>query len=62
MKRNEEIPMSFAQEMMDHAAPVWDRFMTHPFIQGMIDGTLDKSKFAWYLMQDCQYLKDYAKV
>ncbi len=54
--------MSFAQEMMDHAAPVWDRFMTHPFIQGMIDGTLDKSKFAWYLMQDCQYLKDYAKV
>ncbi len=54
--------MNFAQEMMDYAAPVWNQFMTHPFIQGMIDGTLEQDKFAWYLMQDCQYLKDYAKV
>lgn len=54
--------MSFAQELMAAAAPVWEKFMTHPFITGMIDGTLEKEKFAFYLMQDSQYLKDYAKV
>jgi len=54
--------MNFAQELMDAAAPVWEKFYKHPFIRGMIDGTLDHEKFAWYLMQDSQYLKDYAKV
>ena len=54
--------MSFTQELMNAAAPVWEKYMVHPFITGMIDGTLDKKKFAFYLMQDCQYLKDYAKV
>ena len=54
--------MSFAKELMAAASPVWEKYMTHPFITGMIDGTLQKEKFAFYLMQDCQYLKDYAKV
>ena len=54
--------MSFAKELMAAASPVWEKYMTHPFIMGMIDGTLQKEKFAFYLMQDCQYLKDYAKV
>lgn len=51
--------MSFAQELMNAAAPVWEKYMTHPFITEMIDGTLEKKKFAFYLMQDAQYLKDY---
>jgi len=54
--------VSFAKELMAAASPVWEKYMTHPFITGMIDGTLQKEKFAFYLMQDCQYLKDYAKV
>lgn len=54
--------MGFAQELMNAAAPVWEKFYAHPFIRGMVDGTLDREKFAWYLMQDSQYLKDYAKV
>ena len=54
--------MNFAQELMDAAAPVWQKYLTHPFIIGMIDGNLDKKKFAFYLMQDCLYLRDYAKV
>ena len=54
--------MNFAQVLMDAAAPIWEKFSVHPFIRGMIDGTLDREKFAWYLMQDSQYLKDYAKV
>lgn len=54
--------MRFAQELMNAAALVWEKYMTHPFITGMIDGTLEKEKFAFYLMQDSQYLRDYAKV
>lgn len=54
--------MSFAHELVEHAAPLWQKYMAHPFIQGMIDGTLPRENFAWYLMQDSQYLKDYAKV
>lgn len=54
--------MTFADRLMQQAKPIWDKYYTHPFIQGMIDGSLQKEKFLHYLVQDAQYLKDYAKV
>ncbi len=34
----------------------------HPFVVGMGDGTLEKDKFQYYIIQDYLYLLDYAKL
>ena len=49
--------MSFAHELMDRAMPIWNQFLTHPFIQQLADGSLDKDGFKRYLIQDTLYLK-----
>jgi thiaminase len=37
-------------------APVWDRFVNHPFVSAMGDGTLPIESFKGYLIQDYLYL------
>ena len=41
---------------------IWDGYYAHPFVEGLRDGTLDKEKFKYYIMQDYLYLIDYARV
>lgn len=53
--------MTFADELISCAKEIWQDYYTHPFVKGMIDGTLDKEKFCLYLIQDTLYLIDYAK-
>ncbi|MUH59761.1 thiaminase II [Bifidobacterium canis] len=52
----------FARRMRDAADLVWQEGYEQPFIRELGAGTLDRSKFAFYLMQDELYLGDYAKV
>ncbi|KAJ4416782.1 trifunctional hydroxymethylpyrimidine kinase/phosphomethylpyrimidine kinase/thiaminase [Neurospora sp. IMI 360204] len=42
-------------------APVWDRYIHHPFVMAMGDGTLPRESFKGYLMQDYVYLIHYAR-
>ncbi|KAK3956907.1 Phosphomethylpyrimidine kinase-domain-containing protein [Pseudoneurospora amorphoporcata] len=42
-------------------APVWDRYIYHPFVMAMGDGTLPRESFKGYLMQDYVYLIHYAR-
>lgn len=37
-------------------APVWDRFVNHPFVMAMGNGTLPLDSFKGYLVQDYLYL------
>lgn len=37
-------------------APVWDRFVNHPFVMALGDGTLPMESFKGYLVQDYLYL------
>ncbi|KAL1839682.1 hypothetical protein VTJ49DRAFT_1247 [Mycothermus thermophilus] len=41
--------------------PVWDRFVNHPFVLAMGDGTLPLESFKGYLMQDYVYLIHFAR-
>ncbi|TFV55877.1 thiaminase II [Mycobacterium sp. PS03-16] len=41
--------------------PVFAAIMSHPFIGGLTDGTLDPDVFAHYVAQDVHYLRDYAR-
>ncbi|WP_392486896.1 thiaminase II [Haloimpatiens sp. FM7315] len=56
--------MSFSKKIKEdkRVIDLSNRYMQHPFIQGLKSGNLDKKKFKKYLIQDSLYLKDYAKV
>ena len=41
---------------------IWPRYLSHPFVTQMADGTLPMEKFRYYMLQDYLYLKDYVKI
>ena len=41
---------------------IWEQYYNHPFIKGMGDGSLDISKFRYFMLQDYLYLFEYARV
>jgi thiaminase (transcriptional activator TenA) len=54
--------MKFTQRLVENVLPIWMKNHAHPFVQGIGDGTLEKEKFRFYMIQDYLYLMDYAKV
>lgn len=53
---------SVSYRLRDAAAPIWEKCLNHPFVQGIGDGTLAVEKFQYFMLQDYLYLFDYAKV
>ena len=56
--------MKFSERIINdpRVKKYYEDYMKHPFIQGLGNGSLDKSKFKNYLIQDSLYLKEYGKV
>ena len=54
--------MKLSERLIHESRDIWALYYTHPFVQGMADGTLDKEKFRYYMLQDYLYLVDYARV
>ncbi|GAA0372682.1 thiaminase II [Bacillus horti] len=54
--------MKFSARLYEKLQPIWRKNHTHPFVTGMGDGTLDREKFRFYMVQDYLYLIDYAKL
>ena len=54
--------MTVTQRLYEAAKPIWQACHDHPFVKGIGDGTLDRDKFQYFLLQDYLYLFDYAKV
>ena len=54
--------LTITQNLYNSVKEIWEKYYIHPFILGMKNGTLDKEKFRFYLIQDYIYLLDYAKV
>ncbi|MDE6658115.1 MAG: thiaminase II [Oscillospiraceae bacterium] len=54
--------MKVSERLYQTALPIWESYYTHPFIQGIADGTLPQEKFKFYMIQDHKYLMQYAKV
>ena len=40
---------------------IYDAILAHPFLTGLSDGTLPEDAFAYYVIQDAHYLRDYAR-
>lgn len=53
--------MKTTERLLTETKEIWDAYNTHPFVEGIKNGTLDKEKFRYYILQDHLYLKDYAK-
>lgn len=53
--------MSFAEDIERNALPVRQAILSHPFVTGVGDGTLDVERFKYYVMQDYAYLIDYSR-
>lgn len=54
--------MAFSDHLLERAGPVRHRIFTHPFVQGIGDGTLPVEKFGFYMRQDYVYLIEYCRV
>ena len=48
--------------LLSSSAEIWESYHSHPFVRGIADGSLEKDKFQFYMLQDYIYLIDYARV
>lgn len=53
--------MKTTEKLLASAAEIWESYNRHPFVSGIQNGTLDKEKFRYYIIQDYLYLEDYAR-
>jgi thiaminase (transcriptional activator TenA) len=51
----------FRDELWTVMEPVFKQILEHPFVTGLVDGTLPMESFAHYVGQDAHYLRDYAR-
>ncbi|RDX01259.1 thiaminase II [Listeria kieliensis] len=54
--------MEFVKAWEKEARGVWQESLTHPFVRGLADGSLEEEKFIYYLLQDHYYLTHFVKV
>ncbi len=54
-----ELPSALLERI---GRPEVERWIGHPFVRGLADGTLPLEAFRWYLQQDWLYLKNYVRV
>lgn len=50
--------MSLTEELREANGELWERMVTHPFVEEMGDGTLPPEKFRRYFLQDYVFVKD----
>lgn len=51
----------FSAELWLGSEGTYRAILEHPFITGLTDGSLDRSAFEFYVIQDAHYLREYAR-
>ena len=54
--------MKWSNQAWEAVQPVFKKTIEHPFIQELMNGTLPKEKFLFYIEQDAIYLSSYSKL
>jgi thiaminase/transcriptional activator TenA len=52
---------TFSTELRQGIAGIYSAILAHPFIAGLTDGSLPPESFAFYVVQDALYLRQYAR-
>lgn len=53
--------MGFCDKAWQHTADLQDAIVAHPFNAALAEGTLDRERFAFYLVQDQRYLVGFSR-
>ncbi len=51
----------FTAELWAQITPTFDAILAHPFLTGIVDGTLAPEKFVYFIEQDSLYLRAYSR-
>lgn len=51
----------FTGELWRSIEGIYIEILGHPFLRGLIDGTLAEERFRFYVLQDALYLREYAR-
>jgi thiaminase/transcriptional activator TenA len=51
----------FTDQLWTEIAPIYKKTLEHPYLRGLADGSLPKSRFQFYLGQDSLYLRAYGQ-
>ncbi len=54
--------MKWSKEAWETCTPVYNQILKLPFLNELMEGTLPKEKFFFYLQQDAFYLAEYGKI
>ena len=54
--------MKTTERLLAATKDIWAAYNEHPFVLGLQDGTLDRERFKYYIIQDYLYLEEYLKV
>lgn len=49
------------EKMWNAIQDIYNAILSHPFIKGLVNGTLDEEKFKYYILQDYLYLREFSK-
>jgi thiaminase/transcriptional activator TenA len=52
---------SFSAQLHEEATPIWEAIFRHPFLAGIIDGSLPLENFRYFVAQDYRYLEAFAR-
>ncbi|MEM4297405.1 MAG: thiaminase II [Nitrososphaerota archaeon] len=52
---------SFTESLWSSITNIYKAIVNHPFIQGLVDGSLEEEKFKFYVIQDALYLSEYSR-
>ena len=53
--------MSFTRSFWQDIQPILDAIRTHPFINELAGGSLERERFVFYMQQDALYLQDFSR-
>jgi thiaminase/transcriptional activator TenA len=51
----------FTDTLWGEITPVYRKTVEHPWLRGLVDGTLPRSRFEYYLLQDAHYLRVFSQ-
>ena len=52
---------TFTDRLWAAYQPIWEQQIQHPFLHALVDGTLPRENFSFYIRQDARYLDEFAK-
>jgi len=52
---------TFTSTLWSSISSTWEAIISHPFLKGLVDGSLSSESFQFYIIQDWLYLKEYSR-